>query len=64
VAVPRAGCCHNGWLEAVAASQKDAYANANACTMAKRPVCPMYIVKDERIAKCEAASHLCVLVKP
>jgi len=64
IAVPRAGCCHNGWLEAVAATQKDAYAKANACTMTTRPVCPMYIVRDARVPKCDAPSHLCVLVQP
>jgi hypothetical protein len=64
VAVPRAGCCHNGWKEAVAASQRDAYEKANACTITPRPVCPMYIVRDPRIAKCDAQSKLCVLVQP
>jgi hypothetical protein len=63
-AVPRAGCCHNGWLEGVAVTQKDAYAKANACTMSTRPICPMYIVHDARVPKCEAQSHLCVLVQP
>jgi hypothetical protein len=64
VAVPRAGCCHNGWKEAVAASQRDAYEKANACAITPRPVCPMYIVRDTRIAKCDAQSKLCVMVQP
>jgi hypothetical protein len=64
VAVQRAGCCHNGWKEAVAASQRDAYEKANACTIMPHPVCPMYIVRDTRIAKCDAQSKLCVLVQP
>src|SRR5580692_5151485 len=50
VAVPRAGCCHNGWKEAVNVSQKDAYEQANACTRTQRPICPMYMVRDVRIA--------------
>jgi hypothetical protein len=64
ITVPRAGCCNNGWKEAVAASQKDAYAKAYACTAARRPVCPMYIVRDTHIAKCDTQQHLCVLAQP
>lgn len=64
VAIPRAGCCVNGWKEAVASSQKDAYERAFTCTTKPRPMCPMYIVNDARIAKCEAQSHLCVMVQP
>jgi hypothetical protein len=64
VAVPRAGCCHNGWKEAVASSQKDAYEQAFACTRTPRPICPMYIVRDARVAKCDPHAHLCVLVEP
>ncbi|HEY3822434.1 MAG TPA: hypothetical protein VGL81_34950 [Polyangiaceae bacterium] len=63
VAVPRAGCCNNGWKEAVAVSQKDAYAQANACTR-KRPICPMFRVRDARVAYCEASTHLCSLKQP
>ena len=64
VTVPRAGCCNNGWKEAVAASQKDAYAKAYACTRTPRPMCPMYIVRDTHIAKCDTQQHLCVLAQP
>jgi hypothetical protein len=64
VAVPRAGCCHNGWKEAVAVSQTDAYEKANACAKSPRPVCPMYIVRDARFARCEPQSHLCTMVRP
>jgi hypothetical protein len=63
VAVPRAGCCDNGWKEAVAASQKDAYAQANACTR-QRPVCPMYKVRDRRVAYCDPQAHLCAMKQP
>jgi hypothetical protein len=61
VAVDRAGCCHNGWKEAVAASQRDAYAAAFACAE-PRPICAQYIVFDRRMPACDAASKLCVLV--
>ena len=63
VAVPRAGCCDNGWKEAVAASQTDAYAQANACTR-QRPMCPMFKVRDRRVAYCEPQTHLCSLKQP
>jgi hypothetical protein len=63
LAVPRAGCCDNGWKEAVAASQTDAYAQANACTR-QRPVCPMFKVRDRRVAYCEPQTHLCSLKQP
>jgi hypothetical protein len=64
VAVRRAGCCFNGWMEAVARGQEAAYAQANACTRVPRPACPMYRVRDMRIPKCNAPTHLCTLVKP
>jgi hypothetical protein len=64
VAVPRAGCCHNGWNEAVAVSQTDAYERANACARSPRPVCPMYLVRDPRVAHCEPETHLCTMVRP
>jgi hypothetical protein len=62
VAVDRVGCCHNGWKEAVAMSQKDAYARSFTCPQA-HPICPMFIVQDRRTPRCDAASHLCAMVK-
>jgi hypothetical protein len=62
VAVPRAGCCDNGWHEAVAVTEKDAYAKANACT--KPHPCPMYRVRETRVAKCDATTKLCTMVQP
>ena len=64
VAVERAGCCHNGWKEAVAATQAEAYASANQCTRSPRPVCPMFRIRDPRVARCEAQTHLCTMVRP
>jgi hypothetical protein len=61
VAVPRVGCCHNGWNEAVAASQKDAYKASFVCPDA-HPVCAMFIVRDTRAPQCDPAAHLCTLV--
>jgi hypothetical protein len=63
VAAPRVGCCHNGWNEAVAASQKDAYEASFLCPDA-HPICAMFIVRDARVPACDPTSHLCVLVSP
>lgn len=61
VAVPRVGCCHNGWNEAVAVSQRDAYAASFICPEA-RPICAMFLVRDARVPQCVGATHLCSLV--
>jgi hypothetical protein len=61
VAVPRVGCCHNGWMEAVAASQQGAYAASFVCPVA-HPICPMFLIRDTRIPRCNVTTHLCELV--
>ena len=61
IAVPRVGCCNNGWLEAVNATQKDAYAKSFTCP-APHPMCPMYIVHDTRTPRCDTTTHLCIMV--
>ena len=61
VAVPRVGCCNNGWLEAVSTTQKDAYSKSFVCPT-PHPMCPMYIVHDTRTPKCDAGTHLCTMV--
>jgi hypothetical protein len=63
IAVPRVGCCRNGWKEAVAATQKDAYVKSFTCPEA-HPICPMYLINDQRAALCENRSHLCTMFKP
>jgi hypothetical protein len=63
IAVPRSGCCHNGWMEAIAATQKDAYEKAYACKQA-HVICPMFIVRDVRVPRCDAQTHLCKMVQP
>ena len=63
-AVARAGCCPHGWKEAVAAPQKDAYARDFACSQTPPPICPMFMVRDGRVAKCDAREHLCEMVQP
>jgi hypothetical protein len=63
VAVARVGCCDNGWKEAVATSQKDAYAASFKCPD-PHPICPMYKAQDARVALCENTSQLCTMEKP
>ncbi len=63
VAVPRVGCCHNGWNEAVNAQQTDAYTASFTCGDA-HPVCPMYRVSDKRMPECSNLTHRCEMVKP
>jgi hypothetical protein len=61
VAVPLAGCCNNGWKEAVNRSQIDVYEKDGACTRA-HPICPMYIVNDTRVPECNKITHACEMV--
>jgi hypothetical protein len=63
VVVAQAGCCNNGWLAAVSSCQLDAYEAANACTT-QNAICPQYVVKDTRVAICDAASLSCEMVAP
>jgi hypothetical protein len=63
VAADRVGCCNNGWKEAVAASQKDAYAKSFTCPQ-KHPICPLYVVQDNRVSVCDNATLLCTMVNP
>jgi hypothetical protein len=59
-AVDRAGCCNNGFKEAIAHGKGDAYRKANACT--KKVMCPQYIVRDTRTVACNATKHECEMV--
>jgi hypothetical protein len=63
VAVPRGGCCSNGWLEAVNKHHVKAYANATKCTH-QNMACPMYVVHDTRVAECDGATKKCEMVQP
>ena len=60
VAVDRAGCCHNGWKEAVLAQKADAYADAYKCTQ-PGTLCTRIMVRDLRVPKCDATSKKCVM---
>jgi hypothetical protein len=61
VAVPLAGCCNNGWKAAVNRAEVATYEKDGACHRA-RPICPMYIVNDTRVAECNRATHACEMV--
>jgi hypothetical protein len=58
--VPRAGCCDNGYKEAVARGKGDAYRKANAC--AKKVMCPHFMVNDTRKVACNPTAHQCEMV--
>lgn len=63
VAVDRAGCCHNGYKDAVNTKQIEQYRAANACNEEHRP-CPMFRILDKRVARCDTALKRCEMVNP
>ena len=63
VAVDRAGCCHNGWKDAVNKDRIAEYQQANACKD-RHTLCAMYMVHDDRVAVCDTGKHQCAMVKP
>lgn len=62
IAVPKAGCCNNGYKEAVSKVDLDAYKAAHACKE-ERPMCAQFIIDDRRVARCSTAKK-CELVNP
>jgi hypothetical protein len=62
VAVPKGGCCDNGWLAAVNKHHTKAYENATKCTEVPHPMCPMYMVHDTRVAECNTSKKQCEMV--
>jgi hypothetical protein len=63
VAVDKASCCPNGWLEAVNKQSVDAYKASITCGKGRR-ICPMYRVMDKRVPLCGSSSHRCEMVQP
>ncbi len=55
------GCCHDGRSIALAKGSVDAYHAAFTCPT-PRPMCPMHLVLDTRVAACDGKAHRCVLV--
>jgi hypothetical protein len=63
VAVPRAGCCDNGYLAAVNQARTADYALLYACTDAT-PVCSQLKVDDTRVAQCDFSAGKCRMIAP
>lgn len=63
-AVPRGGCCSNGWMEAVNKHHVVAYEHATACKLNPPPMCPMYMVHDTRVPECNTSTKKCEMVAP
>jgi hypothetical protein len=63
IAVDRAGCCHNGYKDAVNKDKVAAYKTANACHD-PHVICAMFMVNDDRVAVCNTAHNKCEMVKP
>jgi hypothetical protein len=62
VAVPREGCCHNGYKDAVNRNEVDAYRAANACKD-RHVICPQFIINDTRVAVCNKAKGRCEMTQ-
>lgn len=58
VAVPKAGCCNNGYKEAVNRNFIEQYKAANACKE-QGVMCAQYLVNDTRIARCDTQAKKC-----
>ena len=63
VAVPKATCCPNGYLEAVNKQSVEAYRSSVVCERRHR-VCPQFRVLDRRQALCGNESHKCEMTQP
>jgi hypothetical protein len=63
VAVPLGGCCPDGTLAAVNATEVDAYAASRAC--ARPPTtCPAHQVLETRVAQCNNGTKHCEMIAP
>src|SRR5580704_10579617 len=63
VAVPKATCCPNGYLEAVNKQSVEAYRSSLVCERRHR-ICPQFRVMDRRQALCGNESRKCEMVQP
>ena len=63
IAVDRAGCCHNGYKDAVNKDRVDSYRTANACRT-RNTMCAQFRIDDRRVALCNASAHRCEMVEP
>ncbi len=63
VAIEQASCCPNGYLVAVNNCEVKAYDKKYACENPPA-VCPLYVVKDSRVAQCDFTKHQCQMIDP
>ena len=63
VAIEKAGCCPNGFIVAVNKDEVKAYETKYACTTPPA-ICPMFVVKDTRVAQCDFQAHTCQMIDP
>jgi hypothetical protein len=63
-AVSQGGCCDNGYLFAVNKTKVTQYENATKCTANPRPMCPMFMVHDTRVAQCNTTTNKCEMIQP
>jgi hypothetical protein len=62
VAVPKVGCCLNGYKEAVSKASAEAYKLSFTCPNPNQ-MCPQILVNDARIAECSNETHKCEMVE-
>jgi hypothetical protein len=60
-AVPKVGCCRLGFAVAVNRDKIQAYEASFTCGES-RPICPLYIVVDRRVAECDNATRRCTMI--
>jgi hypothetical protein len=63
VAIEKAGCCPNGFQVAVNKDEVKAYETKYACTTPPA-TCPLFVVKDTRVAQCDFQAHTCQMIDP
>jgi hypothetical protein len=61
VAVPKVGCCYNGYREAVNKGSVLAYKASFVCDN-PHPMCPQYLIRDTRVPRCSPTLHRCEMV--
>jgi hypothetical protein len=63
VAIDQGGCCPHGVKVAVNTSSVAAYNDSVKCTQNPHPICPLFLVYDNRVAECNTGTHKCEMVK-
>lgn len=61
-AVPKVGCCINGYMEAVSTRSVEAYKASFICPTPNQ-VCPHVMVSDTRQPECNNGTHQCEMVE-